>query len=54
MKLLKQRSFFVTAKGSGADQKTVNKKLRFVRRAIVFGFLIGIVKEDGMPSKHPP
>ena len=30
------------------------KNCRFVRRSFVFVFLIGIVKGDGMPSKHPP
>ena len=37
MKLLKQRPFFVTAKGTGADQKAANKKLLF--RKMVYGFL---------------
>ena len=54
MKLLKQRPFFVTAKGSGADQKTANKKLPFRKTVYCFGFLMVTVKGDGMPSKHPP
>ena len=52
--IVKAKAFFVTAKENRTDQKTATKNCSFVRRSIVFGFLIGIVKGDGMPSKHPP
>ena len=45
-KIVKAKAFFVTAKGSGADQKTANKKSPFRKTVHCFGFLIGIVKGD--------
>ena len=55
MKLLKRRPFFYDSlKGAEQIKRLPTKNRRFVRPSIVFRFLIGIAKGDGMPSKHPP
>ena len=49
--IVKVKAFFVTAKGSGPDQKTANKKLPFHKTAYYFWFFDRYCNRG---SKHPP